>query len=123
MKPAVLYTHDLEPITVVTIPMWLWDRLEKGDAIRLAVMEAPKLTPSYGVPMTAQMKTVTIFAEMLVRRGKRHMMLSTQDEETALLLKADFLPGQRQELRHRERGAFAKGFLQAFAALANKGDL
>lgn len=31
MKPAVIYTHDLEPITVVTLQMWLWDRLEKGD--------------------------------------------------------------------------------------------
>ncbi len=32
---AVLYTHQLEPITVLNIRPWLWRRLEMGDAIQM----------------------------------------------------------------------------------------
>ena len=111
---AVLYTHQLEPITVVDIPMFLWDRLAKGETIVLAVMEPLKLTSHTGGPIDATpCRRVAIFSERIRRREHETLMLFTTDEENALLLRAEFLPGQRGEVRNRERGAFAAGFLRA----------
>jgi hypothetical protein len=110
---AVLYTHQLEPITVVDIPMWLWERLAQGQTIRLAVMESPSLVPTDSPPDYRPLKMVEIFGERIRRRGHETLMLFTADEENAMLLKAEFLPGQRGELRDRVRGAFAAGFLKA----------
>jgi hypothetical protein len=110
---AVLYTHALEPITVVDIPIWLWDRLLAGEVIRLAVQEPPKLVPSFESVVNTKLRIVNIFGERIRRREHEALMLFTSDEESALILKADFLPGQRGELQSRERRAFAKGFIKA----------
>ena len=111
---AVLYTHQLEPITVVDIPMFLWDRLAKGESIVLEVLEPFKVTPYSGGPIDfAPPRRVAIFGELIRRREHETLMLFTGDEENALLLRAEFLPGQRGEVRNRERGAFAAGFLRA----------
>lgn len=94
--------------------MELWGRLMRGDTVGFAVMkplsmEALKDRES----ATVEFRLVEIFGERLVRRGHEMLMLFTRDEESALLLRAEFLPGQRGELHNRERSAFASGFLQA----------
>lgn len=108
---AVLYTQQLEPITVVDIPMWAWERLWKGDAIQLAAQV--QYRPWQGDDVTAVLPVVAITGERIERNGHRALMLFTSDEQHALMLRADFLPGQRGELKNRERGAFARGFLDA----------
>ena len=114
---AVLYTHQLEPITVIDIPMWLWDRLGRGEVIRLAVQEPISFLPA-SAPPPAEIRTrvVSIFGEKFRRREHEALMLFTADEENALLLLAEFLPGQRGEVQNRERSAFAGGFLKALQA-------
>lgn len=114
---AVLYTHQLEPITVVDIPMWLWDRLGRGEVIRLAVQEPISFLPaSTPPPAESRTRVVSIFGEKFRRREHEALMLFTADEENALLLQAEFLPGQRGEVRNLERSAFAGGFLKALQA-------
>lgn len=110
---AVLYTHQLEPITVVDIPLWLWDRLARGEWVVLAVMERVRFGPNMVDVTTPAPRRVEIFGERLIRREHETLMLFTADEENALMLKAEFLPGQRGELRDRQRSAFAAGFLEA----------
>jgi hypothetical protein len=110
---AVLYTHQLEPITVVDIPMFLWDRLARGETIMLAVMEPVLLRPYTAEEIGPAPRRVAIFGERHRRGDHETLMLFTRDEENALMLKAEFLPGQRGEVRNRERGAFAAGFLRA----------
>ena len=39
---VVLYTTDLEPITILDLPLWLMEQLEKQGAIRVAVLKPPK---------------------------------------------------------------------------------
>lgn len=114
---AVLYTNKLEPITVVDLPMWLWYRLGRGEVIRLAVQEQIGFLPANSPP-PAEIRTrvVSIFGEKFRRREHEALMLFTADEENALLLQAEFLPGQRGEVRNRERSAFAGGFLKALQA-------
>lgn len=110
---AVLYTEDLEPITVVRISEFLWGRLRMGEQVRLAVPVELKLAQCHSTAMREQFKTVTIYGELLRRRGHEHLMLFTTDEENALALKAEFLPGQNGTMQRRERSAFVRGFLEA----------
>lgn len=114
---AVLYTFDLEPITVLELPAEAMRYLRKEGAVNLQVIEPLSfgihLDPS--TPVT--LKYVRIVAEPLRRREHETLMLFTADEESALLLKAAFLPGQHSAVRERERRAFAKGVLVAFTKL------
>ena len=61
--------------------------------------------------MSIQKDLITV--EKFVRRGQTHWMLFTNDEESAMLLKSAFLPGQQKEVQMREQQAFAKGFWSA----------
>lgn len=106
---AVLYTHDFEPITVVELPKCAKEYLEREGQVTLSVITPPK--PSFE-PMDRP-RSVRITADMLVRRGQRHLMLFTDDEEAALLLQAAFLPGQRRAIAEERAQAFARGFMKA----------
>jgi hypothetical protein len=110
---AVLYTNQLEPITVVDIPMWAWKWLAQGKCICLDVPEPPRFADCIFPPVCFQPKSVVIFGELIRRREDETLMLFTADEENALLLRAAFLPGQLGAVRNKERSAFAAGFLKA----------
>lgn len=112
---TVLYAQDMEPITILELTGWQQDFLEKHGEVRLAVIPPVKMTPPIEPqPELLNLWQVRITAEKFRRNGVYHLMLFTNDEEHALLLKAAFLPGQRWTLQNIERNAFAKGFLQAF---------
>lgn len=116
---AVLYAHDMEPITVLELTALAWDYLERTGVVRLAIPTEPMpsvCSPS-SVPMMGELKTVTITAEPLRRRDQRILMLFTHDEENALLLRSALLPGQRHDDEERQRQAFARGFLRALQQL------
>jgi len=118
---VVLYADDMEPITVIDLPAMAEGYLNETGMVRLAVKLPPMLSvmAAQQAPVHDVLKTVTIFAERFVRRGREHTMLFTRDEESALLLKCAFLPGQQSGLQERERAAFAHGFLDALVKLGN----
>lgn len=114
---VVLYADDMEPITVIDLPALAEGYLAERGMVRLAVMLPPMLSvlAATQAPKFDDCKTVTIFGERFIRHGREHMMLFTRDEESALLLKCAFLPGQQAGLQERERTAFARGVLEALA--------
>lgn len=116
---VVLYADDMEPITVIDLPALAEVYLNERGMVLLAVMLPPMLSviAAQHPPGRDSIKTVEIFAERIVRHGREHMMLFTRDEESALLLKCAFLPGQQAGLQERERDAFARGFLDALARI------
>lgn len=98
---VVLYTKDFEPITVLDLPTWLLEKLEKQGAIRVAVQEPLKVNIAkepWSEPwMVPELKTVTIYCERLRwKDGTTKPVLVTPDEELALMCKPEWLPGQRQ---------------------------
>jgi hypothetical protein len=110
---VVLYADDMEPITVIDLPAFAEEFLSERGAVLIAVPQPISFAPQRCQSMQPHMPIVTIIAERFVRRGQEHMMLFTHDEESALLLKCAFLPGQQAGLQERDRKAFARGFLDA----------
>jgi hypothetical protein len=106
---VVLYTKDFEPITVLDLPTWLLDQLEKVGAIRVAVQDPVKVDirkdEAWSEPwMIPQLKVVTIYCERLRwKDGTTKPVLITADEELALTLKPEWLPGQRQRVQSYEK--------------------
>lgn len=111
---AVLYADDMEPITVIELSAMTEGFLNKYGMVQLAVRVPPALSlwAEQQAPMVSDW-SVRIFSERFFRNGREHRMLFTHDEESALLLKCAFLPGQQTILQERERAAFARGFLDA----------
>lgn len=96
---VVLYTGDFEPITVLDLPLWLLEQMEKQGAVRVAVMQPPKLEPPDIAMQLHQPEVVTIYCEKLRwRDGTLKTILVTPHEELAMSLRPEWLPGQRQAI-------------------------
>lgn len=94
---VVLYTNDFEPITVLDLPLWLLEQMEKVGYVRVAVQEPlPLKFAEASDPVIYTPKVVHIRCEKLRwRDGTTKPILVTPDEELALMLKPEWLPGQR----------------------------
>jgi len=115
---AVLYTRDLEPITVIELENYAVDYLLKFGVVKLVVSTPLKLVLcEKETPINEPLKIVSISAEPFYYRSARSVMLFTDDEESALLLKSVFLPGQESTIQQRDRDNFAKGFFKAISTL------
>jgi hypothetical protein len=98
---VVIYTGDFEPITVLDLPVWLLDILERVGVARVAVAEPPRVTSAEDPISIYQPKIVNIYCERLRwKDGTTKPILITPDEELALLLRPEWLPGQRQAINH-----------------------
>jgi len=116
---VVIYTNDMEPITVVELTSAARELLMQQGRVRLAVMPP---FPSFDydpheAPFDWRKYEVELFVETLLRHGKVHKMVFTHNEESALLLKAAFLPGQYGELGEVRAKAMADGFIKALGML------
>lgn len=93
---VVLYTKDFEPITVIDLPLWLMEQMEKQGGVRLAVQEPLNPTTLNDPSMFVPPKTCTLFCKkMRWFDGSVKTIIITPDEELAMILKPDWLPGQR----------------------------
>ena len=96
---VVLYTQDFEAITVLDLPQWLLEQLERQGAVRVAVMrpvQFAQLDNSIPVGSVEGPQTVTIYCEKLRwKDGSVKPILVTNDEELALTLRPHWLPGQQ----------------------------
>jgi len=116
---AVIYDAEYyEPITVIDIPQDFVREIESGKRdkmLRFPVIK-PILSrgPSECIPCETPTKVVTLRFEPIWKNSERLMWLvTTQDAESALLLRAAFLPGQRGELNRRLEMAFLNGLMAA----------
>jgi len=100
---VVLYTEDFEPIIPIDLPLWLLERLEQEGAVRVAVnkpigFKGEKIP--VGMVGNEDMPTVRIRYEKLRwHDGSLKTLLVTPDEELALTLTPEWLPGQRAPIQ------------------------
>ena len=97
---VVLYTIDFEPITILDLPVWLLDQMEKNGGARIAISLPAELLEDSDLDKF-KLETVLIFCEKLRWRDDTlKTILVTPHEELALGLRPYWLPGQRQALNH-----------------------
>jgi len=99
---VILYTTDFEPIIPIDLPLWLLDRLEQEGAVRVAVNKPTHFTEEK-VPvgnLDSNIPTVRIQCKKLRWRDDTvKTILVTEDEELALSLTPEWLPGQRSPIQ------------------------
>lgn len=99
----VLYTQDFEPITVVDLPMWLLDAVEREGSVKVAVKRpiTPDFISKVAVGSVEGPETVTIEAKRLRwSDGDTKLIYVTKDDVLALTLKPEWLPGQILQIQN-----------------------
>lgn len=94
---VVLYTHNLEPITILDLPLWAISKGRQRGVFILPVLDSPmtRCDPT-AKPLNHPRIVYIEFTTLIWRNGSVHDILITADEESALLLKASWLPGQQR---------------------------
>ena len=101
---VVIYTRDMEPITIVDLPLHCLEFGERQRVVRVAIEdEIPLVPPDAGAPMAPALRTVSLMFTQLQMPGKRAWIIQTLDDELALLLRPSWLPGQRRKINEYER--------------------
>lgn len=102
---VILYSIDFEPITVVDLPMWMLEHVEKYGGVKVAV-KRPVTTDfieKVAVGTVEGPECVTIQqARLKWHDGTIKTILVTKDEVLALTLKPEWLPGQRLQVQNME---------------------
>jgi len=100
---VVLYTIDFEPITVVDLPMWMLDHIDKYGGCMVSVKRPinNNFIEQVAVGTVEGPECITIRQVRLKwHDGSIKIILVTEDEELALSLKPEWLPGQRLQVQN-----------------------
>jgi hypothetical protein len=100
---VILYTEDFEPIIPIDLPLWLLERLEQEGAVRVAVNKPIGFKgEKIPVGMVGNEDTPTVrirYEKLRWHDGTLKTILVTPDEELALTLAPEWLPGQRAPIQ------------------------
>lgn len=96
---VVIYTRDMEPITIIDLPLWALEEGERRTFVQVALMDEVRLEPlsiEDGKSMTA--RCVSLQFHPIRFRDRRSWLVTTCDEELALALAPAWLPGQQRSI-------------------------
>lgn len=127
---VIVFDRELhEPLTVVEVPAWLAEQAKDGHPIRLLPPQPFDPSAMFRDEPTEAVceQIVTLTFERVSRSVRASPRLQAagvkyeseilfwyayaDDPETALLLRAAFLPGQVGEVQRREKRAYVMGLL------------
>lgn len=97
---VVIYTSDFEPITIIDLPREVMDFVEKQGVVRLALQEpTSSMALDEDEVSDINIKIVNIRAGKLKWfDGTTKVVLLTNDDELALMLRPSWLPGQQASI-------------------------
>lgn len=102
---VVLYTRDMEPITVFDLPMWALEYAERMGRVRIQVadpVDMNQLMPGQRVD-SMRFHIVTLeFHRLLLSRDRESWIVTVDDDVLALKLRPSWLPGQRAKINQYE---------------------
>lgn len=104
---VVIYTDELEPITIIDLPIDFCRMGYERRFVRLAVMMPISVMIELD-PLDSDCHIVTLVFDKLNKRNKHGQLIeswiiTTDDEVLALKLKPGWLPGQRGAINDYER--------------------
>jgi hypothetical protein len=110
---AIVYSKDFEPISHIPMTDEIYRYFMQYDIVRFPVQKAVDAKVYYSgepipmePPLTAEIRAMRVFSPDGIR-----LILIAETEETALLLRNTFLPGQTKELNYIKTTSFVKGFI------------
>lgn len=112
---SVLYTEDFEPITIIDLPYDVHDF--KFDVYRVPYFQPLDPIVYCDKPIEPESLPIVIIRIEKMRRNSKIyplFFLNTQSEEIALLLKSEYLPGQLNDIRRKQRDAFISAVIRGF---------
>jgi hypothetical protein len=97
---VVLYTINLEPLTIIDLPIDILEKMEVEGALKILVAKPPK-TLSQGTLTFPMPETITLYCQRLRWLDDSiKTVIFTEDEELALAIKPGWLPGQTANVQH-----------------------
>ncbi|NBQ80013.1 MAG: hypothetical protein EBT99_15590 [Betaproteobacteria bacterium] len=102
---VILYTLDFEPITIVDLPMWMLDHIDKYGGCTVSVKRpiTKNFVEQVAIGTVEGPECITIRqAKLKWHDDAIKTILVTEDEELALSLKPEWLPGQRLQVQNYE---------------------
>lgn len=99
---VVIYTRDMEPITIIDLPMWALEAGERRMFVSLGIVDEVKLANARD-PVDVTARTITLEFTLIRLGDVRSWLITTRDDELALLLRPSWLPGQRRKINEYER--------------------
>ncbi len=100
----VLYTRDMEPITIIDLHIDLIKLGEERGTVYVAVYNPPSAQfVTEDTPFTFSFKKVMLTFHKFVWFGNVHYIITVNDDELALALKPSWLPGQRGHINDYKR--------------------
>jgi hypothetical protein len=120
MTTVVLYAKaDFEPITVFKIPFSKRELLAtKRPSFNVAII--PRISVISREPIAPSEVTcsrVLIEIERFIRNGQEHLFFVTGDEELALMLRSERLPGQQKDYQEAYQKGVIDGFIKALGEI------
>jgi hypothetical protein len=120
MNIVIYARQDMQPLTVIDLPMRQLEMGAHRGVVRIEVMDPIDLRPmlyssASSLAESARYHTVDLMFHRLVMLGTETFLITTSDEEFALLLKPDWLPGQRGRANQlkKERDQMAQALVIA----------
>lgn len=101
---VVIYTQDMEPITIIDLPLAAIQFGLKRQFLMLPVPIPFQMIQDGGARIDdLVIRTVALeFNELRMPNGQTSWIVVTQDEEVALMLRPAWLPGQRGAINDYE---------------------
>ncbi len=121
----VLYTRDMEPITIIDLPMWAVEIGERQRMVAVELMDPVRMAQPSDMSEDPRLMARTVWLDFHPIRfyDQKSWLITVENEELALLLKPSWLPGQRKMINDYERKVknLTLNLLQALSALAGRG--
>lgn len=103
---VVLYTKDMEPITVIDLPMWALEHGERLGFVSVGVMDEPipfdQTSPTDPIPPLRSYAVTLEFHRLRMLGGKSSWLVTVDNDELALKMRPSWLPGQRGQINDYE---------------------
>lgn len=97
MVITVLYTKNLEPITAINIPIDVQEQIQQKGLGKLPVLPNKDAKESEAKYLYIHPVSVLGFHKQV------HVFFTTQEEELALAITPEWLPGQRPMVQHMQK--------------------
>jgi hypothetical protein len=109
---AIVYSKDFEPISHIPMNDAMYEYFMNNDEVRFPVFKSVKPKPEDllnvdGFPV-ARITALRVYSP----DGTRLILIS-KDDETTLLMRNIFLPGQTKEITYLKDQAFLRGMIKA----------